>query len=100
MNEDQIKDYQQRVCDILMDNYFPPSKELTITPERVRKNNNLIKHGIIIRTNDSHVAPTFYVDDFIETHEPEAVAEENIPCLSGRTAGSSGTKRKPYAFDF
>ena len=75
MNEEQIKAYQQRVCDILMDDYFPPSEEITITPERVRKNNNFIKHGIVIRTNDSSVAPTFYVDDFLETHEPEAAAE-------------------------
>lgn len=74
MNEDQIKDYQQRVCDVLIDDYFPASDGFMITPQMVRKNNNLIKHGIAIRTEDSNISPTYYVDDFIETHEPEAAA--------------------------
>ena len=76
MNEEKIKDYQQRVNAILIRDYFPEYEGITVTPETVRKNNNFIRHGIVIRTNGSNIAPTFYVDDFIETHEPEAAAEE------------------------
>lgn len=76
MNEDKIKDYQQRVSDILIRDYFPMSDGFNITPEIVRKNNNLKKHGVIVKMESSNVAFTFYVDDFMETHEPEAAAEE------------------------
>lgn len=93
MNENQIKDYQQRVCDILIRDYFPASDGFMITPQMVRKNNNLIKHSIVVRTENSNISPTYYVDDFIETHEPEATAEEIYRAYqTHRQAGSSRAK--------
>ena len=70
-----IKDYQQKVADILKCDYFPQEDGYTLRTETVRKNNNINLHAICIQENNSNIAPTFYIEDYLRNnYEPEAVA--------------------------
>ena len=74
MNTD-IKDYQQKVADILARDYFTREEGYTIRTDTVRKNNDVNLHAISILDNSSNVSPTFYVEDYIQNgFEPEAAA--------------------------
>lgn len=74
MNDKELREYQQKVAQILISEYFPETDFQVDTPI-ITKNNNIQKYGITIRPNDSNVAPTFYMEDYIEhDYEPEETA--------------------------
>lgn len=74
MDDEKLREYQQQVAHIIVRDYFPETDFQVDTPI-ITKNNNIQKYGITIRPNDSNVAPTFYMEDYIEhDYEPEETA--------------------------
>ena len=73
--ETNIKDYQSAVVGVLARDYFPEENGYAFRTDTVRKNNGVILHSINIMEKDSNVAPTFYVDEYLDKgYEPEAAA--------------------------
>ena len=74
MNTD-IKDYQQKVANILALDYFTREEGYTLRTDTVRKNNGVNLYAVHILENGSNVSPTFYMEDYIQNgFEPEAAA--------------------------
>lgn len=73
--ETNIKDYQSAVVGVLARDYFPEENGYVFRTDTVRKNNGVILHSINIMEKDSNIAPTFYVDEYLDKgYEPEAAA--------------------------
>lgn len=74
----EIKKFAQRVCkavgDSLGDNYNVELKE-------VRKNNDVLLHGLTIQEKDHNVAPTIYLEHFWKAYEEGASFSEVIDRL-------------------
>lgn len=74
MNTD-IKDYQQKVADILARDYFTREEGYTLRTDTVRKNNGVSLHAICVLDNNSNISPAFYAEDYAQNgFEPEAAA--------------------------
>ena len=70
-----IKDYQQKVADVLARDYFSFKEGFTLRSETIRKNNGINLHAICVLDNNSNISPAFYAEDYAQNgFEPEAAA--------------------------
>lgn len=74
--DEKIREYQESVASILRNEYFPTDEGYTIKTGTVRKNNGVQMHSINILTGNQPISPTFYVEDYFESHTAEATAQE------------------------
>ncbi|MDD6036896.1 MAG: hypothetical protein PUC30_12050 [Lachnospiraceae bacterium] len=80
MNTD-IKDYQQKVADILARDYFTREEGYTLRTDTVRKNNGVSLHAICVLDNNSNISPAFYAEDYAQNGFEPDTAAHSIPNL-------------------
>lgn len=62
----EINEFVRKVCNAVKKELGP---DYRVEHKEVRKNNGVILHGLLILTEDQNVAPTIYLDTFLEAYE-------------------------------
>lgn len=68
--------YAQRLCEKLKQDYFTKENNYEVFTTQVEKNNGLLLTGICIKSRDTNIGPTFYVDDLWDTVSIDEAAEQ------------------------
>lgn len=66
MNFKEFTDYvEDNILDFMPQSYA----DAVVSIQEVTKNNGLVLHGLTIRTGDSNIVPTMYLDDIFRNYE-------------------------------
>ena len=62
----EISEFSQKICNAVKEEL---GEGYRIELKEVRKNNGVILHGLVILFRSQNVAPTIYLDTFLEAYE-------------------------------
>lgn len=71
----EINEFAKKVCNTMKKEL---GSQCRVECREVRKNNGVILHGLLVLGEDQNVAPTIYLDDFLEAYEAGATFESII----------------------